>query len=50
LIDNMIIPNKNLRWDKVVNRQISVFGHIRVLEAKQTVGEIKSILNSLVIK
>jgi hypothetical protein len=44
VIDNMVIPNESLRWDRAINRPIDVFGHIRIVEAKQTIDEIKSIL------
>jgi len=45
--DNKVIPNKSLEWDEVVNKEINVFGHIRVLESKQTLTEIKTILQNL---
>ncbi|MDZ4228534.1 MAG: hypothetical protein U1E54_04790 [Candidatus Levybacteria bacterium] len=45
-IDDMIIPNKNLAGGNYENREINVFGHVRIIETKQTVNEIKSILDS----
>jgi len=42
--DRLVIPNKSLEWDEVINKQINVFGHIRLLEADQTITEIKAIL------
>lgn len=42
--DRLVIPNKSLEWDEVINKQINVFGHIRLLEADQTIAEIKAIL------
>jgi pimeloyl-ACP methyl ester carboxylesterase len=41
-IDNDILPNKNLVGDNCVNKQIDIFGHIRIVEARQTIEEIKS--------
>jgi pimeloyl-ACP methyl ester carboxylesterase len=46
VIDNMVIPNENLRWDKVVNKKLNIFGHIRLVEARETINEIKTILDS----
>jgi pimeloyl-ACP methyl ester carboxylesterase len=48
LVDDLVLPNENLRWNTVENRQINVFGHIRVVEAEQTIKEIISILQSLI--
>jgi hypothetical protein len=46
-IDSMIIPNDSLVGENYENRQINVFGHIRIVETEQTINEIKSILSSL---
>jgi pimeloyl-ACP methyl ester carboxylesterase len=46
-IDSMIIPNESLVGKNYENRQINVFGHIRIVETEQTINEIKSILSSL---
>jgi len=46
LIDDMVIPNKSLRGDHEINKPINVFGHIRIVESRQTIREIKSLLNS----
>ena len=43
-IDNDIIPNKSLLGENCVNKQIDVFGHIRIVEARQTIDEIRSLL------
>jgi predicted alpha/beta hydrolase family esterase len=43
-VDSLVIPNKSLEWNKVINKQIDVFGHIRVVESDQTISEIRAIL------
>ncbi len=46
-VDNMIIPNESLAGENYENRQINVFGHVRIVETEQAINEIKSILSSL---
>jgi hypothetical protein len=42
LIDNHVIPNKNLILTGAVNIQLPVYGHTRILDSPQTVSEIVS--------
>ncbi|HEX9007727.1 MAG TPA: hypothetical protein VF837_00500 [Patescibacteria group bacterium] len=46
-VDDMVIPNASLQWEEVMNMKIDIYGHIRVVEADETIKEIVSILNSL---
>lgn len=46
-VDDMVIPNTSLQWEEVMNMKIDIYGHIRVVEADETIKEIVSILNSL---
>ncbi len=39
-IDNDIIPNKSLLGENCINKQIDIFGHIRIVEARQTINAI----------
>jgi len=43
-VDRLVIPNTSLEWDEVVNKEINVFGHLRLLESDQTIAEIKAVL------
>jgi pimeloyl-ACP methyl ester carboxylesterase len=46
-IDDMIIPNESLVGENFENRQINVFGHIRIIETEEIIHKLSSILASL---
>ncbi len=43
-VDDFVLPNSSLTDDGMINKQIPVIGHVRIVEDKRTIREIESYL------